>query len=55
MIKMRIEFTKEKELYSIKELIKSRYDIIDQSDVRNSKREFNKMKLVYLELEEKEK
>ena len=53
MIKMRIEFTKEKELNGIKKLLESRYDIIDQSDIKNSKREFSKMKFVYLELEEK--
>lgn len=52
MIKLRIEFTKDTELEKIKEHLEQKYEIIDRSEIRKSKQPYNKMRFVYMELEE---
>ena len=47
MIKMRIEF------YKAIKFLETQYQIIDRSKVTNSKKEFNKMRLIHLELVKK--
>ena len=53
MIKMRIEFYKDKELEDAIKFLETQYQIIDRSKVTNSKKEFNKMRLIHLELVKK--
>ena len=55
MIKMRIEFYKDEELEEAIKFLETQYQIIDRSKVTNSKKEFNKMRLIHLELVKKEK
>lgn len=50
MIKMRIEFYKDEELEEAIKMIEMQYQIIDRSKITNSKREYNKMRLIHLEL-----
>ena len=53
MIKMRIEFYKDEELEEAIKFLETQYQIIDRSKVTNSKIEFNKMRLIHLELVKK--
>ena len=61
MIKMRIEFYKDKELEEASKILADKlnvwgdvnFEIIDRSKVTNSKKEFNKMRLIHLELVKK--
>ena len=53
MIKMRIEFYKDKELEDAIKFLETKYQIIDRSKVTNSKKEFNKIRLIHLELAKK--
>ncbi|MFQ7800472.1 MAG: hypothetical protein ACLRHW_13205 [Coprobacillus cateniformis] len=49
MIKMRIEFYKDKELEDAIKFLETQYQIIDRAKLQIQK-EFNKMRLIHLEL-----
>jgi hypothetical protein len=50
MLKIRIEFLDKEELDRILNLIKQEYTIIDQGRIRESNREANRFKIIYIEV-----